>query len=193
MKNRYLIIPTILIFVWVFMACATPPIDDMNRAQDAVLRAENDANAVNYASPTLLQARDALSRMQAEADARRYDAARNLAAEAISHAERAIADGRAGAARAREEAENVIRNLDDLMAQTSTAVSNARRVPNTQIDFNAISREMDLAQRALDETKQSFQAGNYRDVISRGQIIRSMLSDINSRLIEAIQATSRKQ
>ena len=193
MKKLYKIIPLILIFLWVFAACATPPIDDMNRAQDAVLRAENDANAVNYASPTLLQARDALSRMQAEADARRYDAARNLAIEAINHAERAIADGRAAEIRAREEAENVIRNLEELMTQTSNAINNARQVPNLQIDFNAISREMDLAQRAFDETRQSFQAGNYRDVISRGQIIRSILSDINSRLAEAVQATSRKQ
>ena len=192
MKKLYLIISAILIFMWVFAACATPPVDDMNRAQDAVLRAENDANAVNYASHTLLQARDALARMQAEADSRRYDAARALATEAINHAERAIADGRAGAARAREEAENVIRNLDELMAQTATAISNARRVP-LQVDFDAISREMDLAERALDETRQSFAAGNYRDVVSRGQIIRSILSDINSRLVEAVQATSRKQ
>ena len=179
MKKKYLIFTLILTFLWVFISCATPPIDDMNRAQDAVLRAENDANAVNYASPTLLQARDALARMEAEADARRYDAARNLASEAINYAERAMADGRAGAARARDEAESVIRNLDDLMAQTSNAINNARQVPNLQIDFDSISREMDLAGRALDETKQSFQAGNYRDVISRGQIIRSMLFENN--------------
>ena len=191
MKKLYLIITAILVFLWVFAACATPPTEDMNRAQDAVLRAENDANAVNYASHTLLQARDALARMEAEAESRRYDAARALAAEAINHAERAIADGRAGAARAREEAENVLRNLDELMAQTETAISNARRVP-LQVDFNAISREMDLAERALEETRQSFNAGNYRDVVSRGQIIRSILSDINSRLVEAVQATSRK-
>ena len=193
MKKLYLIIPSILILGWLLIACATPPIDDMNRAQDAVIRAENDANAVNYASPTLLQARDALARMQAEADARRYDAARNLAAEAIRHAERAISEGRDGAARAREEAESVIRELGGLMSETTNAINAARRVPNTQLNFDAISREMDVARRAYDEIQQSFEASRYRDVISRGQIIRSMLSDINSRITGTIRGISLKQ
>ena len=192
MKKFSLIILSILILGWILVACATPPIDDMSRAQDSVNRAENDANVVAYANNTLLQARNSLSRMQSEADARRYDSARNLAAETINHAERAIAGGRAGALRARDEAENTISSLNNLLTETSNAINVARRTQNMQLDFGSISREMNLARQTYDEIRQSFEAGDYPDVISRGQVIRSMLSDINIRLAGAAQATSRK-
>jgi hypothetical protein len=192
MKKLFVISPSILIFGWFLASCATPPIDDMNRAQEAVTRAENDADTVAYASHTLLQARDALARMQSEADARRFDAARNHANEAISLAERAIADGRAGASRARGEAENILREIGQLLTETSSAIAAAEQVPNILLDFDSISREMNLARQAYGEAQQSFEAGNYRDVISRGQIIRSILSDINARITEAVLATSRK-
>ena len=192
MKKIYFIIPAILILGWVLAACATPPVDDMNRAHEAVMRAENDPNVVAYASNTLLQARDALARMQTEADARRYNTTRTHAAEAISLAERAIADGRTGEARAREEAENTLRSVGQLLDETNSAVNAARRVPDIRLDFNAISREMSVARSAYEEAQRSFQEGNYRDVISRSQIIRSMLSDINDRLREALRAAGRK-
>ena len=192
MKKLALAISITLILGWLFSACATAPTDDMNRAQDALIRAENDANVVTYANNTLLQARDALARMYSEADAKRYDSARSLAVEVINHTERAIADGRIGADWARGEAENALRIIGDLLEETSNAVNAARQVQNIQLDFDSISREMDVARRAYDETWQILQAGNYRDVTSRGQIIRSILSDINNRLTEAVQATSRK-
>ena len=192
MKRISLVITAILALGLILASCATPPIDDMNRARDAVMRAENDANAVAYASNTLLQARGALDRMQTEADARRYDTTRSLAAEAISLAERAIADGRAGAARAQGEAENVVRDLGQLLNQTSNNIDAARRTGNLPLDFNAISREMDIARNGYEETRQSLAAGNYRDVISRGQIIRSILSDINERLGGTVRIASRK-
>ena len=187
MKKIYLIIVAVFILGGVLAACATPPVDDMNRAHEAVMRAENDPDVVAFASNSLVLARDALTRMQAESNARRYDTARSFAAEAISLAERAIADGRAGAGRAQGEAEGVVSSLGRMMDETTTAINNARGVPNVRLDFNALGREMDVARSGYDEIQRSYVAGNYRDVISRGQIVRSMLSDINSRISEAFR------
>ncbi|MCL2007063.1 MAG: DUF4398 domain-containing protein [Treponema sp.] len=192
MKKIYIIIPLVLILGGILAACATPPIDDMNSAHEAVMRAENDPNVVAYANNTLVLARDALARMQAESNARRYDTARSLAAETISLAERAIADGRAGSARARDEAEAMVRSLGQALDDTTRAINGARTVPGIRLDFNALTREMDVARGAYGDVQQSFAANNFRDVISRGQIIRSMLADINGRISEAMRAAGRK-
>ena len=76
----------------------------MENAEAALVRAENDPDAAAYAGNTLLRARDALASMRAEAEAKRYDAAKTYAAEAVNAAEKAVNDGRAAAARAGEEA-----------------------------------------------------------------------------------------
>jgi hypothetical protein len=81
--------------------CAKPPTEEMDAASAAVTRAENDPDAVTYAGNSLARAREALNRMSVEADSKRYDAAKSFAAEAIAAADKAISDGRAGAARAK--------------------------------------------------------------------------------------------
>ena len=191
MKRLYTIIPIIIVFLCVFAACAIPPIGNMKRARDAVLQAENDENAVNYASATLLQARNFLARMQAEADARRYDEARKLAALAITYAEVAIIRGerrvRAEEIRVRElreRAERIIRNEEDLIARILNDINNARLVPNTQIDFDEISRTMNFVQLLLNLHRQNFEAGNYQDVITSDGMFGGA-----SRVIDSIDVT----
>ncbi|MDR2102358.1 MAG: DUF4398 domain-containing protein, partial [Treponema sp.] len=90
-KNRRILIAGLVILAFFQGGCAKPPTEEMNNAAAAVTRAENDADAVTYAGNLLVRARDTLTRMQIEAEAKRYDAARALAAEAISAADKAIA------------------------------------------------------------------------------------------------------
>jgi hypothetical protein len=52
---------------------------------------------------------------------------------------------------------------------------------------------MDKARGIYDEARQSLQAGNNPDAVAKGQTVRSLLSDINTRINEAAIATSRKQ
>jgi mannitol-specific phosphotransferase system IIBC component len=164
----------------------------MNRAHDAVIRAENDADAVTYAPNILIRARDALTRMENEADAKRYDAAKNFAAEAINNAERAITEGRTGAGRAREEATRLIDSLSGLLAETLSAINAAREIQGIQLDFDALMNEMDLARRAYEAARQSIQANNFLEAINQGQTVRSLLSGINTMLTGAAQVISRK-
>ena len=187
-----MVVPAFLIFGLMMTACATPPVEEMNRAHDAVIRAESDTNAVNYAANTLIRARDSLTRMQSEADARRFDAARDFAAEAINLAERAIIEGRVGAVRARDEAANLLDNLSAPLAEISNAVNAAEQASNLDLDFNALAEDLDLARRSYNNARQSLAADHYSDAIALGQNARAILSEINGRLNEAAHLTARK-
>ncbi|MCL2127825.1 MAG: DUF4398 domain-containing protein [Treponema sp.] len=190
---RKFIITLLVVFFLGLVACAAPPVEDMQKAQDAVMQAESDADAVAYAGNSIIRARDALTRMQDEAEAKRYDAAKNYAAEAISYAEQAIADGRAGASRAMDEAANLINSLAGPLTETAGALNTARSVEGIQLDFDSLASDLSSAQSTYDEAWQSFNADNYRDAIDKGQAIRSMLADINARITDAAIVTSRKQ
>jgi hypothetical protein len=192
MKTIKRIFPALLA-LGLILACAKPPVDEMNKASDAVTRAENDPDAVSYAGGALTRARDALSRMQSEAEAKRYDAAKNYAAEAVTNAEKAIADGKTGAARAREEAANLINSLSGPLGETADALNAARQVRNIKLDFDALSADMEAARSAYNSAQQSLQAGNYPSALSGGQNVRSLLAGVNARITEAAAAVSRKQ
>ena len=193
MKKINITLLVVLTLGMALSACSTPPTEEMQRAQDAVILAESDADAVTYAGNTLVRARDALTRMSSEADAKRYDAAKDFAAEAISYAERAIADGKTGASRAKNEAESLLHSLGDTLAETSTAVNSAQQVQNMALDFDALSQDMDLARRTYDDAWQSLEGNDFQDAAAKGQNVRSLLSGINASITDAAQATSRKQ
>ena len=194
MKKSIIILPFMLVVFGLIMAgCAKPPVEEMNKAQDAVLRAENDADAVTYAGNTLIRAREALVKMQGEADAKRYEAAKNFAAEAVSNAEKAIADGKAGAMRARDEATNLISSLSGPLAETANAIEAAKQVKNIKLDFNELSSDMDTARRGYDEARQSLISNNYRDASAKSQTVRTLLAGINAKITNAAVAESRKK
>jgi hypothetical protein len=165
----------------------------MNAAENAVIRAENDADAVAYAGNTLIRARDALTRMHEEADAKRYDAAKNYAAEAISAAAKAVEDGKTGAVRAREEAVSLLNSLGAPLAETAASLDAAQGVPNITLDFDSLSDEIDLARSTYDDARQSFADDEYRDAVAKCQNVRSLLADVNGKITQAAQAASRKQ
>ena len=176
----------VFVLALILAACATPPLEDMNKAHDAVIRAESDTDAVTFAPTILIRARDALTRMQAEADAKRYDEAKNFADEAINSAERAIAEGRAGASRAKQEALNLISSLTDPLEETSNAVNVANGIKDIPLDFDALTAELDLAQRTFDDANQNIEDNNYPEAIAQGQTARSIISGINNQLTEAV-------
>lgn len=183
----------IILIFGLLCACAKPPREEMEKAHDAVTRAENDADTVMYASGTLVRARDALTRMQNEADAKRYDAAKTYAAEAITQAERAIFEGRSGASRAKDEASTLISSLVGPLAETGSALDAAWRTEKLQIDFASLTSDMEAARRNFNDAQLSLQSSRYRDAISQGQTVRSLLSGINAALTESVIAVSRKK
>jgi hypothetical protein len=174
-------------------ACKTPPTEEMNNAIDAVTRAENDVDAVTYAGNTLTRARDALTQMQAEADSKRYDSAKSYAAEAIAAAEKAIADGKTGAARAREEAAGLINGIKPEITQTEEELTAAKQVKGIQLDFNTLDQDLEAAKTAAAAAQTSFDAAVFRDVAPQIQRARPILASIRTRLSDAALATSKKK
>ncbi|MDR2479638.1 MAG: hypothetical protein LBD48_10045 [Treponema sp.] len=182
---------TVLICL-VMGGCAKPPTEEMNKAVEAVTRAENDADAVMYAGNTLARALDALKRMQSEADSKRYDAAKTYAAEAVTAAEKAIADGRAGAARAREEAAALVAGLRPAIAETEQGISAARSA-GLPLDFVNMGQELDGVRRSTDQAEVALAGDQYQDALEKGRNARAGLNDIDQQLSSAVMAVSRKK
>ncbi|MCL2067509.1 MAG: DUF4398 domain-containing protein [Treponema sp.] len=195
MKVKFMNIVFILLagsLITGFMSCATPPTEEMNRATEAVTRAENDADAVMYAGNTLARARDALRRMQAEADSKRYDAARTLAEEATMAAERAIAEGRTGAERARQEAISLLSALKPEIGQTEQNIQSGKDA-RLALDFDEIDREFGTALLNADQAEVALAGDRYHDALERGRSARAGLSDINQKLTTAATEISGKK
>jgi hypothetical protein len=174
-------------------ACAKPPTEEMDAATAAVTRAENDADAVSYAGNTLARAREALNRMSVEADSKRYDTAKSFAAEATSAADKAVSDGRAGAARAREEAARLITLVRSGISETGDAIQAARSSGKVGLDYGLIDRDFETVRRAADQAEISLAGNNYQEALERGRSARAGLSDINQKLSTAATAASRKK
>jgi len=173
--------------------CAKAPTEEMNAASEAVTRAENDADAVAYAPHTVSRARDALTMMQEEADAKHYDSAKTYAAEAVSAAERAIEEGKAGAERARSEAAGLIESLAEPLEETEEALTAARDVEGLAEDLDVLQMELDTAKDTAGEARRDLADGNYQDAAAKGEAVRSSLGDITSSLSGAVQQASRKK
>jgi hypothetical protein len=173
--------------------CAKPPTEEMEAAKAAVTRAENDADAVIYAGNTLARAREALNRMSVEADSKRYDAAKSFATEAVAAADKAVSDGRAGAARAREEASSLITLVRTGISETGDAIQAAWTSGKVGLDYGAINRDLETVRRTADQAEVSLAGNNYQEALDRGRSARAGLSDINQKLSAAATAASRKK
>jgi len=183
MKARY--IPAVCLILALFLTCAKPPLAEMESAREAVFRAENDANASQYAASSLARARDALKNMEAAADSKRYDAAKTHAMEAIAAAEKAITDGVAASGRTKDEAASLVSTLVPEIEDTSRIVNGAR-YSQLDLDYDQLDSEIinayDLSDRAENDQAQ----GRYQDAIDKAREVKADLFDINQRVSGAV-------
>ncbi|MDR0290380.1 MAG: DUF4398 domain-containing protein [Treponema sp.] len=181
-----------LVLMMSFSGCAKPPTEEMNAAEEAVTRAENDTNAVTYAFNSIARARDSLMQMRDATENKRYDAAKSYAAEATAAAERAISEGRSGAARAREDAAAVVAQLPPLIEETEQGL-NAARAAGLPLDFGTLDSDFDTALETANQAQTDLYANRYQEAINQGRIARDELHDINQELSTAAMAVSRKK
>jgi len=186
LKSIYILIAVAVLV----LGCAKPPLEEMDKAREAVFKAENDANAVQYAQGTLARARDALKRMQTDADSKNYEGARTNAAEAIAAAEKAINDGREGSRRAGAEADSLITGLRLEIEETTRNVASAR-YSNLALDYNDLDRSIVNAHSTVDQAEIDQMMGRSQDALDKARIVRADLSAINQKVANA--ATTRKK
>jgi hypothetical protein len=195
MKKKYIekmfVSLTILGIILSLGGCAKPPTEEMAAATEALIRAENDPDAVAFGETSLNRARDAIFRMRQEANAKRYDAAKSYAAETISAAEKAINDGRAAAQRAREEAASLIATVKNSLAETEGLLSNAKQ-RELSLNYDALNRDLDDARNTIDQAE-AVVASKPREALDKGQAARAALSDIRIRISQGVRETSSKK
>jgi hypothetical protein len=173
--------------------CAKPPIEEMENAEAALARAENDPDAVAYGNASIVRARDALTNMRTEAAAKRYDAAKTYAQDVVTAAERAIADGKTGAQRARDEASASLNGVRTGLGETQKNIDTAKGVEGIQLDFDGIDGDYATARSQADQAQSALNTANYKGSLEKSQSARSLLGDINARISQASIATSRKK
>ncbi|MDR3192337.1 MAG: DUF4398 domain-containing protein [Treponema sp.] len=173
--------------------CAKPPLAEMDAAESAVIRAENDSDVVSFAGSSLARAREALTRMREEAASKRYDAAKNYAAEAVAAANKAISDGRTASARAREDAAALLATVKDSLEDTGHAIDNAKAAGNIDLDFTGVDTDFDTARRTTDQAEVSLAGNKYQDSMEKSRTARGILGDISARIAGAAATVSRKK
>jgi hypothetical protein len=188
MKAKFVYI--LLIALVLVLGCSRPPTEEMASAREAVFRAENDANAVHYASGTLARARDALRRMEQEADSKRFGAARALATEAQEAAERAISEGRSSADRARMEAGPMVNGLKAEIDDTARNVASARYA-QMDLDYNALDAAIVRFYNLADQAQAEQSAGRYQNALETARRLRTELSHINQLVAGAAPAVKK--
>ena len=194
--EKNIVFKAVLLFsalVVILAACAKPPTAEIEAAEAAVTKAENDPDAAAYAESSLTRARNALSRAHTEVNAKRYDSAKSYAAEAVSAAEKAINDGRAAASRSREEANTLLAQVKQLLEETNAALENAKKVPRVHLDFPALTNGIDSARNDISQAEAANNANRPRESLEKSRSARSALGDIQNRINEGIRDTNRKK
>jgi len=183
----------VLLFSLVLMAgCSRPPTDEMNSAEEAVSRAENDPDAVSYSGNLIASAKESLNLMYEEADVKNYDNAINHANDAISLAERAINEGRSASMRTRDEANTILSGLRSQIQDTEQRIDNAKAA-NLPLDFDAIDSDFNSARRTFDQAQSAMSGSRYQEAIFLSNSVRSSLNAVNQKLGNAAMTVSRKK
>jgi len=175
--------------------CATPPVEEMENARNAVSKAANDENAVRYASGTLARARDALKDMEDAAQSKRYDDAKKYAEEAIAAADKAIVDGRSAADRAVNitvaDSDFQASVLKEEIDKTSSDVANAQ-YRQLALDYASLFNTIENAYSTLDQAQVDNAAGRHQDAMDKAGIIRSALYNVNQAVANAAVSGRKK-
>jgi len=189
---RNSLICVLLVFLALMTGCTQPPTEEMNNAEEAVTRAQNDPDAVTYAGNLVERAKESLALMYEEADAKRYDSAINYANDAINLAERAINEGFTESLRVREQAINTLSALRPQLVETQDRIDNAKNA-KLPLDYDSIERDLNTARNGYDQAQSAMTGGRYQESIFLSNNIRNSLSGINQKLGTTVMEVVRKK
>jgi len=154
--------------VWLLLAltvsaCGDPPDKEMQQAQGAI-DAAKAAGADQYAHDELAAAEKALKDATDAVADRDYRLALNHALDAREHAQTAAKEAGDGKAAARADADRVLRDAAQALAEARTrlkAAEAAHVAPRTLADARRLIADGDAT---VQKARTAFQAGQYADV-----------------------------
>lgn len=173
-------------------SCAKPPTAEVDAAKAAVASAESNPDVPMYAADALARAKDSLSKMQKELDAKIYDSAKALALETVKNANAAVADAKAAKERIKSSASSLLDSLKKGLEETEKALTSAKKTRRIKLDFAAVSAEIGTIKKAADSAVSDFNSGAFRTALEKGESVQSSLSALNKLISDAVRAASKK-
>ena len=174
-------------------ACAKPPQAEIDAAKAAVAKAAANSDVVTYASEALARAQDALSRMQTELTAKKYDKVKTLALEASAAAEKAITDAAANKAKVKADAEALIAAMKKKLPEAEKTIAAAKRIPRTGLNFTALAKALTGARASLTQADADYANGNFMAAWNKATGVQTALADSQKTVADAVQAATKKK
>ncbi|MEJ5189289.1 DUF4398 domain-containing protein [Treponema sp. J25] len=195
MKRRVSIVKPAILIVCVLAAwaCTQPPTAEMQKATEAVTKAQQDPLVPVYAPESLQRATDLLAQMNEAAAAKKYDTARKLALDAQAAAEQAISDAKTRQEQAKNEANQAIEALKKAFPEAETALAAARKARNPRINIEKLSQDLQKARDSLKTAESSYASGQYKAAYEAAIAGRNTLSKIVETISSAAQVSSKKK
>ena len=160
--------------------CSEPPQKEIDQAQAAVDGAKN-AGAESYAADEYNAAVTALQKSRDAVTQRDYREALNYAIDARQRGADAAKQAVAGRTRAHAAAEKLVTECSARASQLDTDIRVAEGAHVAPRDLRSVRTTLADAQSALQETRNSMDAGNYAEVVTA-------LTEVRRKLDAAIAA-----
>ena len=174
-------------------ACAKPPQAEIDAAKAAVAKAAANSDVVTYAPELLARAQDALSRMQAELTAKKYDKVKTLALEASAAAEKAITEAVANKEKVKADAAALIAAMKRAIPEAEKTIAAAKRIPRTGLDFAALARAIASARSSLTAAEADQANGNFMAAFNKASAVQTALADGERTVATAVQAATKRK
>ena len=174
-------------------ACAKPPQAEIDAAKAAVAKAAANSDVVTYAPELLARAQDALSRMQAELTAKKYDKVKTLALEASAAAEKAITEAVANKEKVKADAAALIAAMKKKLPEAEKTIAAAKRIPKTGLDFAALAKALTSARASITGADADYANGNYMAAYNKATSVQTALADGERTVANAVQAATKKK
>jgi hypothetical protein len=174
-------------------ACAKPPQAEIDAAKVAVAKAAANSDVVTYASEALARAQDALSRMQTELTAKKYDKVKTLALEASAAAEKAITEAIANKEKMKADAAALIAAMKKALPEAEKTITAAKRIPRTGLDFTALAKTLTGAKSSLTAADADYANGNFKAAWNKVTAVQTALADGSKTVADAVQAATKKK
>jgi uncharacterized protein DUF4398 len=145
------------------VACGDPPDKEIQQAQGAI-DAARAAGADQYARDEIAAAQKALKDANDAVADRDYRLALNHALDAREHAQTAAKQAGDGKAAARADADRVLRDATQALAEARTRLKSAEAARVSPRTLNDARRLIADGDETVQKARAAFQAGNYTEV-----------------------------